>query len=325
MSRLTISVAICTFNGRRFLDAQLESIAAQSRLPDEIVFCDDGSSDGTAEIIREFSRRTTVPTRLVINNKNIGSTKNFEQAIGLCRGSIVALADQDDVWYGQKLERIEESFARSSTLVAAFSDADLIDDESRPLGSRLWSGLGFDRAKQDLFTQGQALRVLIRHPVVTGATMAFRRELFDFMVPIPTDEFHDRWISFLLACQGRYTVISEPLMQYRRHPAQQVGPGPLTLRGLMIQARSRGADHYLEEIDRFHDLYGRLEERKADFPYAELALDEIKSKLRHLQHRARLPHGKVARIPKVLREVINGHYWRYSGGWRSLAKDMVIR
>src|SRR5690242_1846918 len=104
MKRLRISVAMCTFNGARFLPEQLESITAQTRLPDELVICDDRSADESLEIIRAFLDRPPFTVRLEINERNLGSTKNFEKAIGLCQGEIIALADQDDVWFPQKLE-----------------------------------------------------------------------------------------------------------------------------------------------------------------------------------------------------------------------------
>ncbi len=325
MSDLSISVAMCTFNGARFLGAQLESIAAQDRVPDELVVCDDGSSDGSAEIVNQFSGRSTFPVKLVINQKNLGSTRNFEQAISLSRGTIVALADQDDVWYKQKLSRIEDAFLRSSTIVAVFSDADLIDDASRALGGRLWPTFAFDSAKQNQFAQGHALKVLIRHPVVTGATMAFRKEYFHLAAPIPVDEVHDRWLSFLLAARGRFEIIPEPLMQYRRHERQQLGPGPMTLQEQTAQAASRGKDFYLLDIKRFQQLRSRLLENQNAYPDAGHVQKEIERKISHLRCRVQLPHTRVARIPKIFREAWNGDYWRYSGGWRSIAKDIIFR
>jgi glycosyltransferase involved in cell wall biosynthesis len=316
---------MCTFNGERFLRAQLNSIGAQEKLPDELVVCDDGSSDGSAEIIRDFARRAAFPTRFVINDKNLGSTKNFEQAISLCQGAIVVLADQDDVWYRHKLARIEKTFLQSSATVAAFSDADLIDQDSRLLGLQLWSTFSFDLRKQRQFADGHALNVLVRHPVVTGATMAFRRNLFDLVSPIPSDDIHDRWISFLLAARGGFELISDPLMQYRQHQGQQAGLPPVILQARMEHARSRGKDSYLEEIKRVREIQGRLEARRSDFPYAEYSLQEINGKVSHLEHRARLPRTKIARIPKILWEILNLHYWRYSGGWISVGKDLLIR
>ena len=165
----SISVAMCTFNGGRFLSAQIESIAAQDRLPDELIVCDDGSSDSSGDIVRKFAGSAPFPIRLVVNQRNVGSTKNFEKAISLCQGSIVTLADQDDIWYRHKLGRIENAFLRSSATVAVFSDADVIDDDSRKLRLRLWNAFSFSRREQGQFARGHALNVLVKHPVVTGA------------------------------------------------------------------------------------------------------------------------------------------------------------
>lgn len=325
MSSLRISVAMCTFNGQEFLAAQLKSIASQERLPDEVVICDDRSSDGTVELIREFAHRAPFSTRIVLNSQNLGSTKNFEKAISLCSGEIIVLSDQDDIWYAHKLKRIEKSFSRSNDVVAAFSDADLIDGDSRPIDSRLWPTLSFDPSELEQCRQGEAFKVLLKHPVVTGATMAFRKDLFDILAPIPATEIHDRWISFFLAIYGQFAVITEPLMQYRRHGSQLIGPGPLTMDASFDQARSRGAKFYFDEIARFQQIHERLREREAAFPNSQQALKEIEKKIAHLERRASLPRVKIARVSQVVAEMVNGNYWRYSGGLRSLAKDLLLQ
>ncbi len=320
---LSISVAMCTFNGARFLGAQLESIAAQDRLPDELVVCDDGSSDGCEDIVSEFLRQVPFPVRLVINGRNLGTTKNFENAISLCQGAIVVLADQDDVWYRHKLARIENAFLKSSAVVAVFSDADVIDADSRSLRVRLWDSFLFELDERRRFAHGHAIRILTKHHIVTGATMAFRKKFFDVLVPF--QDFQDRWLAFLLATCGQFEPIAEPLLQYRRHEGQQFGPGSLSLREQIAQITRTDASFYLGEIDRFHKLHAQLEKHKSIFRYAEAAQNEIKRKISHLQRRVQLPDTSVARIPEVLREVLNGDYWRYSAGWKSVAKDLVQR
>ena len=115
---------MCTYNGAQFLKEQLASIAAQFRPPDELVVCDDGSSDGTGEIVKEFARRSPFATRFVVNDQNLGSTKNFEKAIFLCQGTIVSLADQDDVWYRHKLEcSVEKQRAVNPAATGVYSNA----------------------------------------------------------------------------------------------------------------------------------------------------------------------------------------------------------
>lgn len=321
---LNLSVAMCTFNGARFVGAQLASIAAQDRPPDELIVCDDGSSDGSVEIVQEFARHAKFSTRVVVNDTNLGTTKNFEKAISLCQGAIVVLADQDDVWYRHKLGRIEQAFLRSSEIVSAFSDADLIDDDSHLLDGRLWPSFSFDRSEQIEFAKGRALHVLLKHPVVTGASMAFRTQYFDFLAPIPAKQIHDRWISFLLATRGRFEVISDRLMQYRQHQEQQMGPGPRTLWERTKRAKLTKASAYLDEIERFFEFRNRLEGYGTASPDAERVLNEIDRKISHLEHRARLPGVRVARIPGILRQTFSGDYWRYSTGWSSIAKDLLI-
>jgi glycosyltransferase involved in cell wall biosynthesis len=325
MAQLSISVAMCTFNGERFLEAQLQSIASQSRPPDELIICDDGSSDDSNKIVLQFARQASFPVHFTANDHNLQSTKNFEQAIGLCRGSVVALADQDDIWYPHKLERLEGCFLQSPTVVAAFSDADLVDDNLLPLGRHLWPTFAFSSAEQKEFADDNALRVLIRHPVVTGATMAFRREAFELMRPFPKNEIHDQWMSFLLAAYGRFEIVPEPLMQYRRHHRQQVGPGPLNWRQQIAKANSRREKFYFDEVHRFRELERKLARHASDFPRGARAQNEIRNKLLHLEHRARLPERRIKRISNIFRETMNLNYSRYSGGWISIAKDLIMR
>lgn len=319
----SISIALCTFNGRGFLPLQLKSIADQDRLPDELVICDDGSRDGSLEIIQEFARLAPFPVRVIKNEKTLGSTQNFNRAFSLCTGDVIALADQDDIWYPKKLARIESAFLRPYAPVAVFSDADLIDHGGKQLGLSLWQSFSFGLRDQKRFANGQALNILVKHPVVTGATMAFQRKFVPLISPIPPNHVHDNWSAFLLAACGQFLPIAESLMQYRWHQQQQIGPGRTRLRDRLARARTTGPNFYMQEIIRFQQLYERLEQRRTDFPFGDGALREIEAKISHREHRARLPRASVSRFPKVLREMLNGGYWRYSEGWESVAKDVA--
>jgi hypothetical protein len=321
---LSISVAMCTFNGSRFLPAQLQSIRDQSKLPNELVICDDRSSDGSDAIALKFAQHAPFPVRVVRNTRKLGSTKNFEKAISLCEGCIVALSDQDDVWYPSKLEQIEKAFQTPSVApVAVFSDADLIDEYSRQAGLRLWQSFFFRRQEQTRFANGDALKILIKHPVVTGATLAFRKEFFHVLSPFPTNQVHDAWMTFLLAACGPVAPIAEPLMQYRRHIGQQIGPGRMNLLDRLRQSQKTGQAFYLDEVERFRQIAERLKALQSEIPGAELALREIEGKISHRAHRAQLSRAGIRRVPRVFREMINGGYWHYSEGWESIAKDIT--
>src|SRR5688572_30528777 len=123
---MKISVAMCTYNGADFLSDQLESIIAQSRPPDEIVVCDDGSTDETQTLLKQFAAASPVHVTLHFNEKNLGSVKNFEKAINLCTGDVIALSDQDDVWYADKLQLIENVFRAAPKAGLVFSDAEIV-------------------------------------------------------------------------------------------------------------------------------------------------------------------------------------------------------
>jgi glycosyltransferase involved in cell wall biosynthesis len=326
MTELRISVAMCTYNGARFLSEQLDSIAAQTRPPDEIVVCDDGSSDESADVVKAFAHRAPFAVRLEVNAKNLGSTKNFEKAIGLCQGEIIALADQDDVWHPRKLERIADIFLRSQETVAVFSDAGMIDQESRSLEGRLWNSFFFFRKDQKRFVNGQALNVLLKHPVVTGATMAFRERFRGLLLPIPANLVHDYWSSILLAACGDFQAISDALIQYRQHAGQQIGSGPgrLTLLERIERARKNSRQCFLAEAEGLRQICERLNARAAQFPYKEAATKLLSEKIAHRSARAKLPRSRFLRVPVVLREVANRGYWRYSEGWKSVANDAFL-
>src|SRR5581483_2986961 len=128
---MTLSIVMATFNGAAHLPRQLRSLAAQERLPDELVVSDDGSTDQTATILHGFAEQAPFPVRLLTNDRPLGSTANFEVAIAAATGDIIAPCDQDDVWYPEKLKRIEAAFDATPRPSLVFSDADVVDEQLR--------------------------------------------------------------------------------------------------------------------------------------------------------------------------------------------------
>ena len=325
MKRYVLSIAMCTYNGARFLAEQLESIAAQTRLPDELVICDDRSTDESVEVIRNFARRVPFPVLLGINEENLGSTKNFEKAIGLCRGEIIVLADQDDVWHPQKLTCIASVLERDERIGAVFSDAELIDEDSRPLAGTLWSSFFFTSSEQKKFEDGRGLRVLLKHATVTGATMAFRSEFRDLTLPIPSRHVHDHWIALLIASVSRLGAIGAPLLKYRKHASQQIGtPSADSIWKMIDTSRRAPRDCYLGEAERFNEICERLRDRCEVFRLHPDALHLIRQKIRHRRTRGSFPRSRLLRLPFLIREIATFRYWRYSNGLGSMAKDLLV-
>ena len=316
---------MCTYNGGRFLSEQLESIAAQSRLPDELVICDDSSTDESVETIRAFLPRAPFTIRLEINDNNRGSTKNFEKAIGLCQGEIIALADQDDVWHAQKLSCLANVLEHDERIGAVFSDAELIDEDSQLLSVTLWNSFLFNSREQRKFDRGQGLKVLLKHSLVTGSTMAFRSEFRGLTLPIPPKQVHDHWIALLIASVSQLAPIEAPLLRYRRHQTQQIGPGGTDSLWQMIRlSRGAGPDEYFGEVERFNEICERLCNCHATFPPHASSLRLIGQKISHRRARGSFPSSRLLRLPFLIREAATFRYWRYSNGLGSVAKDLLI-
>ena len=326
MPSVKISVAMCTYNGAEFLSAQWESILAQSRRADEIVVCDDGSSDQTRSLLEKLAKESSVPVTLRFNEKNLGSVKNFEQAIRLCTGEIIALSDQDDVWRTDKLQLIEKEFNKSPGTGLVFSDAEIVDEKLEPLGRRMWTEVCFEPYKQKLVARGRALEVLITGWTVTGATMAFRSEFVNLSLPIPDGiaMIHDGWIALTIAAVAGVVAIDEPLIKYRQHHKQQIGAptrqAQTEPRGVQAAFRRRNNSADL------HKILETLEKRLLDHARTydtRKALAFVADYAFHLNVRANLPQRRLNRLPRILRELLTRRYHEYANGFKSAAKDLV--
>jgi glycosyltransferase involved in cell wall biosynthesis len=218
----SLSVVLCTYNGAPYLAEQLESIAAQTRLPDEMVIRDDGSKDETVQYLEAFAARMPFAVSIIHNSVRKGAPGNFWLAIHDATSDVIALCDQDDVWLPSKLERAMDVLDGDSNVGATFSDGLCIDKEGAFTGRSLWKGAGFTVPQQEMFESDKDLEVLLRHPVVTGATLAFRTSLLPALNPGP-EMPHDYWLSVAVAVQSRIVPIREPLIKYRLHDSNAMG------------------------------------------------------------------------------------------------------
>jgi glycosyltransferase involved in cell wall biosynthesis len=320
---IKFSVAMCTYNGAPFLNEQLASIAAQTRPPDELIVCDDHSSDDTVNILNAFRLKAGFPVRIVVNSRNLGTTENFAQAIALCSGDIIALSDQDDVWVQEKLARFEQEFAASPELGLVFSDAIVGDALLRPSGNTIWSLFRFDDAKRQAVVTGNALAVLLPGWFVTGATVGFRSEFKDLVLPIPQtlSLIHDGWIGAVISSVAQVRPIPEPLIVYRQHTGQQIGARESTEADRSIGSAIQRRNPYKDQLAITEQLLQRLT-GQSTFAVAPSVLNYLKQRTLHLRRRAELPTG-FRKLELVLKELKSGRYHRYSNGLRSALKDLV--
>lgn len=198
-----ISLAMPTYNGGKYLKEQLDSIYAQTLLPDEVVVVDDCSTDNTVEILEEY--RVKYGLKYYRNEKNLGYNKNFEKAITLCSGDYIALSDQDDIWLPTKIERcydiLKDIDVNIPSLVSCFSSTD-INVLVNPQVSK--GVIGSWKHNLSRYTS-------------QGCTLMFNKKLLEFIIPFQPGLMYDAYIGFVASLLGNRFYVGEELMYYRIH------------------------------------------------------------------------------------------------------------
>lgn len=317
-SQHKISIALCTYNGERFLAQQLRSIVQQTRLPDELIVCDDGSSDQTVRIARDFAASASFPVRISENDHNLGFVANFEQAIRLCGGDLITLCDQDDIWYPNRLERTEQEFNAHPEVGLVFSDGDLIDEQDRLQATRLWPSFGFAGKRKGQMFAGD-YTVLVKNRFVTGATVTFRRCLREICLPVGSGWLHDEWIVATSAAVSEVRPIDSPLIRYRLHSSQQVGLSPAPA------LKERHQKHWSElsrQIGLLEEMCSRLS-KQALTERGGVLYSCYQAHLRFARFRFALPKRRLPRMSAMLREYSS--YSALGSGVLSMATDLVLR
>lgn len=213
----SVSVAICTYNGERYIREQLDSIINQTHKVNEIVICDDGSTDGTVTIAKEVLREAGVCFRIVCNVHQLGVTKNFEKAISLCTGDIIFLSDQDDIWDFDKVSSYIKEFLQSSRCVLVYSDAKMLID-GHIADESLFAHIGFMQKKKK-FEICYTEQLVRQRYSINGCLMAIRKSFFEKITPFYDSEaYHDCWIAFSAPFFGEIRYIPRTLSSYRIHP-----------------------------------------------------------------------------------------------------------
>jgi glycosyltransferase involved in cell wall biosynthesis len=316
-----VSVALCTYNGAQFLRDQLESIQNQTRPIDELVICDDGSGDGTWDIIQA----STLPIIPIRNPARLGVTKNFEQAVSRCSGEIIFLCDQDDCWQADKVETLLKSL-QSPNIHLAFSNAQIVDRDLSPLGYRMWDSIWFDPDEQRQVAAGSALPVLLRHAIAAGSTLAFKSKYLPLLLPIPDlPHSHDIWITLLLACIGRIEPVNEDLIQYRLHGGNEVGMRQYGFLDQIRMARHQIKTNAFAYLAELHEAaYERLT-NQTKWPVHPNLLVMLEDKIRHSRRRDELPRGPLRRLATISSELYRGNYRKFSYGYKSVLQDLLLR
>jgi glycosyltransferase involved in cell wall biosynthesis len=313
-----VSVAMCTYNGAAYLEDQLTSIARQTLLPCELVVCDDRSTDATVEMLEDFVAKAPFPVRIIVNEANLGTTRNFEKALRLCTGEFLALCDQDDAWVPEKLQKLAGMLQADPGAGGAFSDAALFDGAAQIQGDSLWQRFHFGTAKQEKFRR-DPVPILLMHDIVTGATLMIRRSVLDEFEHIPNCWLQDGWLTWVIVLSGKMLLTAEKLTHYRLHASQQVGTGRMGLAERIKSIRRAERARYLNLVKQCEAVLGYIAQHR---PAASDIARELAAKAAFLRRRAKLDSGMAGKVWFIATNI--GNYGRYARGARSMRKDLVL-
>ena len=198
-----ISVCIATYNGERYIRQQIESIVCQLNVDDEIIVSDDGSTDGTLDIVKGIGDKRI---KIIEGPGRKSPILNFECALKASKGDFIFLSDQDDVW---KPDKVEICMKWLKTYHCVVSDAEVTDNRLKPLYPSLYDIMQV--------RQGRIYNTIWKNGY-TGCCMAFRRDVLEASLPFPKDiPMHDIWIGNVAAYKYNVIFIPDRLIHFRRH------------------------------------------------------------------------------------------------------------
>jgi glycosyltransferase involved in cell wall biosynthesis len=313
---------MCTYNGATHIDEQLRSIACQRVLPLELIVCDDGSTDSSLRILRNFEKTAAFRVEVIVNATNLGPAANFEQAIRACSGDIIALSDQDDIWAEDKTGKIVDAFNSNPKAGYAFSDGILINDDGTLRHQTLWNRAGVGRRMKQHCGAAQ-FEVLLKENVITGASMALRASLRENLLPFPAGWMHDYWIAAMGSATGYGVPVSEALFSYRIHPSQVCSLDRSNTMELVKWSLATNQEDLVEKLAAVRVLRDRLR-AFADLSATSRVFSILDEKERHLERRIRIRSTQgCARASDVFHEALSGRYHRFSRSWKSIVRDFI--
>ncbi len=320
-TRKRCSIALAVYNGERFLAQMLESLFRQTVLPDEVVICDDASSDATFEIVSRFCTLYAHCIRYERNPERLGVAKNFEKAISLTTGDIIFLADQDDVWLPDKIEKLRDLIAVQRHPCGVFCNSLLTNEKLQPLSCTHWQLRRFDPGMP--FRGMEQFRRCCTIAPMAGHNIAFDASFKKILLPFPNlVACHDNWIGIILAAQEAWRVLPEILTLYRQHDRNF--SGMLKWRR-QYQLAIRSLRHNNDEWN--YRLYQAFLDRMKDFapPCSDEKIDFAIGRRNYSLNRKNLSRTFLKRVMPVAKLILNGSYRRYGRGWKNAVQDLFLR
>ncbi len=200
-----VSIIVCTYNGSKYIEAQLNSILEQTYQNQEIIVVDDKSTDHTLALAEQIAKQHQ-NIKIIANTTNVGYIKNFERGIAIAKGDLISLSDQDDVWKPTKTETLVKNLENNQLV---YCDSNFVDQNLQSKNE------SFSTVKNMLSTSNPLEFVI--ESCVSGHAMLFKKEVFEFASPFPALISHDWWLTYCATLQGSINYVDEGLVLYRHH------------------------------------------------------------------------------------------------------------
>jgi len=316
---------MAAFNGQRFLAEQLESIEAQTRQPDEILIVDDASTDGTVALLSEFQARNPGRVEVRVAEANRGVDASFAAAIGACSADLILPCDQDDRWHPEKIERLAGEAESQPALGLVASDSSVIGEDGEELEPSFWRRMGVSNREVRRCNDGDAFRVLVRHPFVSGHGMLFRRDLLSLALPVPAAWTYDEWLDVILSAQAPVRLLQSRLTCHRLHSRQAVGHGGEShlqrLRTLRLSREKAAIDR---QLMRAEALKNRLESVGQPSELRPTVHETVVARIEFIRARRMMrDSGRPRRWLLIARELASGRYWSVGRGLLAVIRDLA--
>lgn len=218
-----IAILLATYNGAAYLRELLDSLENQTQVNFRVYIHDDGSRDGTLDIIDEYCDRFPERYERVEGPRGLGSKHSFLYLLEQVEADYYFFCDQDDVWLPDKVQTLLDAITEHSLgqqrPLAAFCDMQVVDSKGGLIAESFLDYMGRS-GQQTRYTQ-----ILIDNPAA-GCSMAFNRKLRDCCLPLPVManiEMHDAWVMMMAAVYGTIVFVPTPLVAYRQHEDNVLG------------------------------------------------------------------------------------------------------
>ena len=285
---MTVSVCMGTYNGETYIEQQLNTILRQTKAPEEVILCDDGSTDNTVSIIERFIRKNGLDGKwkLYRNKINKGYPSNFYYACSLCNEEIVFLADQDDIWKNDKIEKMCRVMEKNPGAKSVCCKFNLMDEKEQEIHSIM--------APTHAHETGEVRNVPVEEIFYKcqwpGMVMAYRRDWYESWTKGNYQIPHDFLIAARAAEEGGFFQLDETLAYHRRHDHNTGGEEHHIRKLLNRDRKLKEIRDYLQILQQF------LKEEVLATHTAKLLLNRKTTVMQ--QREAALQSGRISAVIK---------------------------